>query len=121
MIPHYERVKELCREIHERHLVSSSFATDDPAYHELVALGREGIPALLRRLQDHMDHREVTGRHYDGLAIWEPIIALYEITGTAATPEDGVKQEDGFWKAHLPSLLDHWLNWGREQGFKWDD
>ena len=117
MIPHYERVKELCSDIHLRNRFSSRFATDDPGYHELVALGREGIPALLKRIDDF----QKSGGQYDELAIWEPILALHEITETHGTEEHGVKHEDGFWKGHLPSLTEYWLKWGREQGIKWED
>lgn len=119
MMEHYERVKDLCRQIHERNAYRSSFATDDPAYAELVALGPEAVPALLRRVADFKAHAEVTGTHYDEMAIWEPLIALHAITGRDS--QDGVKQEGGFMKAHLPTIMDSWLDWGREEGIEWDE
>lgn len=108
----YERVREICRRIYEDTCFRSDFALDHPLYKELVGMGDAVVPALLRRLEDFEDG--------DKMAIWEPVVALYEITGTQPTSEDGVEQEDGFMKAHLPSLIDHWLRWGQERGISWD-
>ena len=66
-----------------------------PAFAQLVALGPEAVPLLLRALETRPGH-------------WYAI--LQEITGTnPVRPEDhgveGIKQA--------------WLRWGKEQGIPW--
>jgi hypothetical protein len=116
MTPHYEQVQDLCRQIFERHSLSSRHATNDPAYHELVALGTEGIPAILKHIDEYKQ-----GRLDYEFAIWEPLLALYAITGSEPEPAHGVVVEGGFVKSHLPTLVDTWLEWGRKEGHTWDD
>jgi hypothetical protein len=111
----YERVKQLCREMHDRHKLSSRIHTDDPAYREIVEMGLEVVPALLRRLADF----QRGGGSYDELAIWEPIMALHEITGQDFRASEGVEEEGGFIKMNLPTLVENWLKWGREHGHEW--
>lgn len=100
---HYERVKELCRQIHQDTKFLSSIAVDHQAYREIVDMGEAAVPALLRCLDDFEDA--------DGMAIWEPIAALY-----ALTEADPVPQKDA---GRLDRLLEHWLDWGRQQGIEW--
>ena len=99
----YERVKKLCREIHLRNMFRSVVATDDPGYHELVALGPEALPQLLRRLEEFEDN--------DGLAIWEPIAALYALTKASPVSDEH--------KGRLMAIIEDWLEWGRKEGHEW--
>lgn len=110
MTEHYERVKDLCRQIHKDTMYLSSIATDHPLYKELVEMGTSGVPALLHRL-------DCFEGIWDGLAIWEPICALREITGADVIPEEDA--------GRLHKIIGHWLDWGAKQGIyervKWDD
>lgn len=96
--PHYDRVNDLCRQIHERNAFKSSFA---------VALGPEAVPALLRRLEDC----HAAERHYDEMAIWEPLNALRVITGADPVPDEHA--------GRLPLIIENWLAWGRKEGHQW--
>jgi len=104
---HYDRVKELCRGIHERNKFRSRVCTDDEGYHELVALGPEAVPALLRRIEDC----RATDLLYDGMAVWEPIAALYAITKTSPVSDEHAGK--------LGAIIDDWLEWGRREGHEW--
>jgi hypothetical protein len=108
--PHHDRVQQICRELHKKHAMSSKFAVDDPLYKELVELGEEAVPALLHRL-DQFD------APWDGLAIWEPLVALHDITG--------VTVHNGESAGKLKELIKLWLDWGEGQGhyerIEWDD
>jgi len=106
---HYERVKEICRQIYKDCCYRSDFALDHPLYKELVGMGEHAVPALLHRLDCFEDD-------WDGLAIWEPICALAEITDADVIPEKDA--------GRLHKIIGHWLDWGAEQGIyervKWD-
>jgi hypothetical protein len=108
---YYDRVKELCRSIHERNKLRSRVATDDEGYHRLVGLGPDAVPALLRRIADFKDHAEETGQHYDEFALWEPIAALYAITKADPVPREH--------QGRLMPIIDDWLEWGRGEGHEW--
>jgi hypothetical protein len=100
-----DRVYEICRQISNDCSFRSDVATDHPLYKELVGMGERAVPALLFLLA----HNE---RPWDGVAIWEPISALFEITGV----EDLIPEEDA---GRLPRVIQHWLKWGHEQGIEW--
>jgi len=99
--PHMDQVKELCRELYKKHKFLSRIVTDDPLYKELVDLGEEAVPALLRRL-------DCFEEPWDDLAIWEPLAALHDITG-----ETVHSQEEA---GRLPVLIERWLDWGEKEG-----
>jgi hypothetical protein len=105
MTEHYERVKDLCRRIYKDTMLRSDPALDHPLYAELVGMGQPVVPALLRRLDDFEDP--------DDMSIWHPLSALHDITGVNVIPEED--------RGRLFNIIEHWLNWGREQGIKWDD
>lgn len=103
----YEHVERICREIHQRTMFSSRVSTDDPGYAELLALGPDVVPALLRRIEAF--HK--SGRHYDGMAVWEPIAALYAITKADPVPKEHA--------GRLGPIIEDWLEWGRQEGHEW--
>jgi len=107
---HHDRIQEICRELHKKYQLYSGIATDDPLYKEMVALGSEAVPALLYRLD------QLEG-DWDGLAIWEPLAALHEITEVNV-----VLEED---RGRLRPIIEHWLDWGERQGIyeriQWGD
>ena len=102
LYPHHSRVQEICRELEKKHQYSSRIVTDDPLYEELVELGEEAIPALLHRLDQFV-------APWDGSAIWEPMVALHDITGETVHKEDDAGK--------LKVLIERWLDWGEEN--KW--
>ena len=103
-------VNQICRQISKDCSFRSDIATDHPLYKELVEMGERGVPALLHRLDCYEEP-------WDGLAIWEPIVALREITGADVIPEEDA--------GRLPKIIEHWLDWGEKQGIYervgWDD
>ena len=67
-----------------------------PAYQEIIALGPEVVPSLLRDLEKEPDY-------------W--FAALRALTGAnPVPPEDAGK---------LDNMAAAWLNWGRENGYQW--
>ena len=77
----------------------TSFVTEmvqHPAYQQIIALGEPAIPLLFRELERQPDH-------------W--FSALRALTG--ANP---VRQEN---RGKLDQMAQDWLNWGREQGYRW--
>lgn len=107
---HYERVKELCARIYADTCFQSSHATDHPAYLKIVATGEAVVPALLCRIAHYAEHSNDEGAD-NMMAVWEPICALGEITRADVVP----KEDDG----RLLKSIEHWLNWGHEQGIDW--
>lgn len=67
-----------------------------PAYQEIIGLGREGLPLILKELEREVDHW-----------FW----ALRAITGM-----DPVAPSD---RGDLGKMADAWLRWARSQGLSW--
>lgn len=67
-----------------------------PAYQQIIGMGREAIPLLLRALEREPDHW-----------FW----ALKAITG--------VDPVEPSLKGRLDEMAKAWLRWGKEQGFRW--
>jgi hypothetical protein len=67
-----------------------------PAYQEIIGLGRDGLPLILRELQREVDHW-----------FW----ALRAITGV-----DPVAPSD---RGDLDKMAHAWLRWARSQGLSW--
>lgn len=75
---------------------SSAVLAQHPSYQQIVGMGVEAVPRLLRELEREPDH-------------W--FRALHVLTGA-----DPVSAES---RGKLREMADAWLNWGREQGYKW--
>lgn len=67
-----------------------------PAYQQIIGLGREAVPLILRELEREPDHW-----------FW----ALKAITGV--DPVESAR------KGRVREMALAWLRWGREQGLKW--
>jgi len=68
----------------------------NPAYQRIISLGPRVVPLILRELECRPDHW-----------FW----AL-----TVITRANPVKPED---RGNLKKMSDTWLQWGREQGYRW--
>jgi hypothetical protein len=77
---------------------TSSFSemSNHPAYREIIDLGDQVVPLLLRELQDRPN-------------LW--FTALTQITG--ANP---VQDKE---RGQIEKMRKAWLRWGKEQGFNW--
>jgi hypothetical protein len=75
---------------------SSTEMFEHPAYQEIIGMGRQAVPLLLRELEREPDHW-----------FW----ALRTITGANPVPA-----RDG---GNLARMAECWLRWGRENGFSW--
>jgi hypothetical protein len=75
---------------------SSSIRYGHPAYREIIKLGPDVIPYLLRDLEDNHTH-------------W--FCALREITGADPVPATAASV--------IPKVVEAWLTWARENGYKW--
>jgi hypothetical protein len=75
---------------------SSARLAEHPPYQEIIRMGSEVIPLLLRELERAPDH-------------W--FRALRALTGADPVPE----------KSHgkSPEMAQAWLCWGRDQGYQW--
>jgi hypothetical protein len=78
------------------HLSSMTAASNHPAYQEIIHLGREVIPHLLRDLEDNETH-------------W--FIALRQITGINPIPPSAA--------GNVPKMIEAWLQWAKDNGFRW--
>jgi hypothetical protein len=78
------------------HLSSMSRAASHPAYQEIIGLGPEVVPLLLRDLEDRHSH-------------W--FSAIRELTGANPIPPEAA--------GNIPAMAAAWLGWAREQGYRW--
>ena len=78
------------------HLSSTTKRNSHPAYQEIIKLGPEVVPFLLRDMQDHLTH-------------W--FFALSEITGANPIPAAAA--------GNVPLMVDYWLRWAKENGYQW--
>jgi hypothetical protein len=78
------------------YLSSMSKASQHPAYQEIIRIGEEALPFLLRDL-------ESTHRHW--------FIALKQITGANPIPPADA--------GNVPKMADAWLRWARDKGYQW--
>ena len=78
------------------HFSSMTAASNHPAYHEIICLGPEVIPYLLRDLQENETH-------------W--FIALRKITGINPIPSSAA--------GNVPRMIEAWLQWARDNGYRW--
>jgi hypothetical protein len=75
-------------------LSSMKAASEHPAYQEIISLGRDVVPYLLRDLQENERH-------------W--FIALRTITGADPIPKAAA--------GNVPKMIEAWLQWGKENGY----
>jgi hypothetical protein len=78
------------------HQSSTTLRNNHPAYREIIALGRDVVPLMLRDLEENHTH-------------W--FCALREITGTDPIPESAA--------GNISQMVEAWLHWGRENGYRW--
>jgi hypothetical protein len=78
------------------HLSSTSRMVNHPAYQEIIAMGQDVLPLLLRDLAKEPDH-------------W--FAALRAITGAQpVAPED---------RGRIDRMATAWLRWAKEHGYQW--
>ncbi len=92
-----DHLANLLDQWHDATQFSSSLAAKKahPAYKDIVALGEEAIPLILDVLEQGPDFI---------------FMALHDITG-----EDPVHEEH---RGRLPAMLQDWLDWGTEHGYR---
>jgi hypothetical protein len=77
-------------------LSSMSEASAHPAYQEIIGLGPEVVPLLLRDLQENHTH-------------W--FAALRAITGANPVPKAVA--------GNIPKMAEAWLGWAKDNGYRW--
>lgn len=75
---------------------SSARLAEHPAYQQIIGMGPEVIPLLLRELERDPDH-------------W--FRALHALTGANPAPLKA--------QGRVREMAAAWLRWGREQGYHW--
>ena len=75
---------------------STTVRNNHPAYREIIGLGLEVVPLLLRDLEDNQTH-------------W--FAALREITGANPIPESAA--------GNIPKMAEAWLRWAKDQNYSW--
>jgi hypothetical protein len=69
-------------------------ASENPAYQEIIGLGNDVVPFLLRDLKE-------TERHW--------FIALRAITGANPVPKSAT--------GNIPKMIEAWRQWAKENGY----
>lgn len=80
----------------ETGFISNGSMFEHPAYKQIIAMGEPAVPLILRRM-------EQTGCHW--------FVALRLITGAEPVPRE-------LW-GKIMEIEKIWLQWGREQGYRW--
>jgi hypothetical protein len=75
---------------------SSARLAEHPAYQQIIALGPDVVPLLLRELEREPDH-------------W--FRALHALTGADPVPAES--------RGKVREMAAAWLGWAREQGYHW--
>lgn len=93
-----ERFRRLAAVWHREtdYLSSMSEASSHPAYQEIIRLGPEVIPLLLRDLEENHTH-------------W--FSALRALTGANPVPVSV--------GGNIPKMMEAWLRWAKDQGYRW--
>jgi hypothetical protein len=78
------------------YLSSMGEAERHPAYQEIVGLGPEVVPLLLRDLAENHTH-------------W--FAALEAITGARPAPASAA--------GNIPKMAEAWLRWAKDNGYRW--
>ena len=71
-------------------------ASSHPAYQEIIRLGPDVIPLLLRDMETHHSH-------------W--FAALHALTGAEPIPSSAA--------GNIPKMVGAWLCWAKEHGYQW--
>lgn len=93
-----ERFRRLAAAWHRDtdYLSSMEDSENHPAYREIIRLGPEVVPLLLRDLEENHTH-------------W--FGALEAITGARPVPESA--------GGNIPRMVDAWLGWAKDNGYRW--
>jgi hypothetical protein len=75
---------------------STTLRNNHPAYQEIIALGPDVVPLLLRDLEENQTH-------------W--FAALREVTGANPIPESAA--------GNIPKMVEAWLRWAKDNGYRW--
>jgi hypothetical protein len=78
------------------HISSMTAASNHPAYQEIIGLGPDVVPYLLRDLEKNETH-------------W--FFALRRITGINPIPPSAA--------GSVPQMIALWLQWARDNGYQW--
>jgi hypothetical protein len=78
------------------HFSSTTKMFDHPAYQEIIGMGQDVVPSLLRDLEKEPDH-------------W--FAALRAITGAQPVPPEG--------RGSIEKMSEAWLSWAKEHGYRW--
>jgi len=78
------------------HLSSITRMCNHPAYQEIIALGHDVVPSLLRDLEKEPEH-------------W--FAALRAITGAQPVPPED--------RGQIDMMAEAWLRWAKEHGYRW--
>jgi len=78
------------------HLSSMTAASNHPAYQEIISLGQEVVPLLLRDLEENETH-------------W--FLALRQITGANPIPQSAA--------GDIPKMVQAWLRWAKDNDYQW--
>ncbi len=78
------------------HFSSTSQMFNHPAYQEIIAMGQDVLPLLLRDLAKEPDH-------------W--FAALRAITGAQPVPPED--------RGRIDRMAEAWLRWAKEHGYRW--
>ena len=78
------------------YLSSMDEAESHPAYQEIIGLGPEVVPLLLRDLAENHTH-------------W--FAALEALTGTRPVPASAA--------GNIPRMAEVWLRWAQDNGYRW--
>jgi hypothetical protein len=78
------------------HHSSTTLRNNHPAYQEIIRLGPDVVPFLLRDMEEHETH-------------W--FAALRQITGANPIPESAA--------GNVPQMIEAWLRWAKDHGYRW--
>jgi hypothetical protein len=93
-----ERFRRLAAEWHKAvaHQSSTTLRNNHPAYREIIGMGLDVVPLLLRDLEQNETH-------------W--FCALREITGASPIPKSAA--------GDVPKMVESWLCWAKDHGQRW--
>lgn len=75
---------------------STTVRNSHPAYRQIISLGTDVVPLLLRDLEENQTH-------------W--FCALREITGADPIPESAA--------GNIPKMTEAWLRWAKDNSYQW--
>ncbi len=79
-----------------RHLSSATRMAMHPAYQQIIGMGPDAVPLILRELERELGHW-----------FW----ALHSITGGDPVPERS--------RGNVAQMRAAWLGWARSEGYRW--